>query len=86
MLARMLDRDAQQVRAGLQRLLNSPPDLDRELERFGAELLDIAARDPDAFRIALAPQPANALLAPTQIEAVSDLASRTLGARLATPR
>ncbi len=80
LLARTLDREPQAVRAGLQRMLGQPADFDAQLQRFGPELVDIAMRDPDAFRQALdAPRP-EALQAPAA--ALTPRASRALAARI----
>lgn len=86
LLARMLDQKPDEVRAGVARLLRSPADLDAELRRYGPELLDLAARDPDAFRAAIAPRPRDALLPPEQMHAVGGRASRALSARMGATR
>ena len=78
-LSRTLDRDPGELRAGLSRLLHQPADLDAELDRFGAELLDLAMRDPDAFQRALEAPVPGALQAP---DALKPIASRALGARM----
>lgn len=79
LLSRTLDRDPADLRAGLQRMLGQPADLDAELERFGPELLDLAMRDPEAFLRALeAPRPGE-LQTPN---AVKPKASRALSARM----
>lgn len=79
LLSRTLDRDPADLRAGLQRLLGQPADLEAELKRFGPELVDLAMRDPEAFQRALeAPQPGQ-LQAPN---AVKPKASRALAARM----
>ena len=80
LLSRTLDRDPDAVRTGLQRMLGAPSDLDAELQRFGPELLDIAMRDPDAFRSALDAPSADALRAPAA--ALKPRASRALAARM----
>lgn len=82
LLSRTLDREPGEVRAGLQRMLGSPADLDAELRRFGPELLDIAMRDPDAFRQALEAPAPQALRAP--VAALEPRASRALAARIRT--
>ncbi|MET0809317.1 MAG: S8/S53 family peptidase [Pseudoxanthomonas sp.] len=80
LMARTLDRDPAEVRAGLQRLLGQPADLDAELERFGPELMDLAMRDPEGFQRTLqAPSP-GALQAP---DTVKPRASRALATRMA---
>ncbi|MGH8027589.1 MAG: S8 family peptidase [Pseudoxanthomonas sp.] len=79
LLSRTLDRDPADLRAGLQRLLGQPADLEAELERFGPELLDLAMRDPEAFQRALeAPRPGQ-LQAPNTVK---PKASRALAARM----
>lgn len=80
LMARTLDRDPGEVRDGLSRMLGAPADLEAELARFGAELLDIAMRDPDAFGRALDAPTADALQAPAA--ALRPKASRALAARL----
>lgn len=81
LLARTLDREPSDVRAGLQRMLGQPADLDAELKRYGAELLALAMRDPEAFQRALqAPNP-GALQAPAA--ELKPQASRALAARIA---
>jgi hypothetical protein len=49
-LARMFDRDVPAVRTAVGRLLGNPPNLDARLDELGPELIDIATRDPAAFR------------------------------------
>lgn len=83
LIARMLDVDRATVRAGVARLLGEPADLDAELDRYGAELMDLAARDPASFAATLT-RPPDAL-APAR-EALRANASATLAARLARPR
>ena len=79
LLSRTLDRDPAELRAGLQRLLGNPPDLQAELERYGPELLDLAMRDPEGFQRSLAaPQPGQ--LQPPNT--VKPKASRALAARM----
>lgn len=79
LLSRTLDRDPAELRAGLQRLLGQPADLEAELARFGPELMDLAMRDPEAFQRALeAPQPGQ-LQAPNTVK---PKASRALAARM----
>jgi hypothetical protein len=79
LLSRTLDRDPADLRAGLQRLLGQPADLEAELERFGPELLDLAMRDPEAFQRSLeAPRPGQ-LQAPNTVK---PKASRALAARM----
>ena len=80
LLSRTLDRDPAELRAGLQRLLGQPTDLNAELERFGPELLDLAMRDPEAFARALRPPQPGALQAPAA--ELKPKASRALGARM----
>jgi hypothetical protein len=81
LMSRTLDRDPADVRAGLQRMLGASPDgLDATLRRFGPELLDLAMRDPDAFRRALDPPDPQALGAPAA--ALAPRASRALAARM----
>ncbi len=85
LLSRTLDRDPAEVRSGLQRMLSAEPGtLDATLRRFGPELLDLAMRDPDAFRQALDAPSADALRAPAAT--LRPKASRALAAKLqATP-
>lgn len=79
LLSRTLDRDPAELRAGLQRLLGQPANLETELERFGPELLDLAMRDPESFQRALqAPLPGQ-LQAPNTVK---PKASRALAARM----
>jgi hypothetical protein len=79
LLSRTLDREPAELRAGLQRLLGQPADLEAELARFGPELMDLAMRDPEAFQRALeAPQPGQ-LQAPNTVK---PKASRALAARM----
>ncbi|KAF1710903.1 S8 family peptidase [Pseudoxanthomonas sacheonensis] len=79
LLSRTLDRDPAELRAGLQRLLGQPADLEAELARFGPELLDLAMRDPEAFQRALeAPRPGQ-LQSPNTVK---PKASRALAARM----
>jgi len=79
LLSRTLDRDPADLRAGLQRLLGQPADLEAELKRFGPELMDLAMRDPEAFQLALeAPRPGQ-LQAPNTVK---PKASRALAARM----
>lgn len=80
LLSRTLDLDPEEVRAGLQRMLGQPDDLDAVLGRYGGELLDLAMRDPEAFGQALRPQRPDALQASTS--ALRPKASRALAARL----
>lgn len=85
LLARTLDREPNEVRGGLQRMLGAPADfdaehLDAELARFGPELIDIAMRDPDAFRQALDAPGTDALRAPAA--ALKPKASRALAAKM----
>ena len=81
LLSRTLDVEADAVRRGLSRMLGTPDDLDAELARFGPELLDIAMRDPDAFRDSLQAPAPGALAAPGA--ALRPRASRALNARIA---
>lgn len=83
LLSRTFDRDPEQVRAGLRRMLGDPADLDAELERYGPELADLAMRDPDAFQRALAAPDPSALQAPSA--ALRTQASRTLAAKMPAP-
>lgn len=85
LLARMLDLERAVVREGLARMLGAPADLDAELARYGGELLDLAARDADAFRAALSP-PSDPAAISRGSRAVRAGASPTLAARLARPR
>ena len=79
LMSRTLDREPADLRAGLQRMLGQPADLEAELKRFGPELLDLAMRDPEAFQRALeAPQPGQ-LQAPNTVK---PKASRALAARM----
>lgn len=79
LLSRTLDRDPAELRAGLQRLLGQPADLEAELQRYGPELLDLAMRDPEDFQRALeAPRPGQ--LQPPNT--VKPKASRALAARM----
>ncbi len=80
LLARTLDREPAEVRAGLQRMLGAAVDFDADLDRYGPELIDLAMRDPEAFERALQPPQPGALQAPAA--ALKPKASRTLGARL----
>ncbi len=57
-----LDLDRAYVEAGLRRLLGNPSDLDGKLAEIGPEVVDIATRDPDAFKQALTPAPAGAFV------------------------
>lgn len=82
-LARMFDRDVASVRSAVNELLGRPADLDAELRQLGPELVDIAARNPDAFRGLLPPQPG--AMAPPEsrdaaIATVREQASRRIGA------
>lgn len=79
LLSRMFDRDPARVRDGLSRMLGRPDDLDTQLQRFGGELLELAARDPEAFLTALDPEPG--AFAPAA-RSLQSRASRTLAARL----
>ena len=80
LLARTLDREPADVRAGLQRMLGTPVDFNADLDRYGPELTDLAMRDPEAFARALQPPQPGALQAPAA--ALTPKASRALGARL----
>lgn len=80
LLARTLDREPNEVRGGLQRMLGAPADFDAEVARFGPELIDIAMRDPDAFRQALDAPGTDALRAPAA--ALKPKASRALAAKM----
>jgi len=82
LLARMLDLDRPTVRAGVARMFGQPADLDAELARFGGELLDLAARDADAFRSAIA-QPSDPAAISRGTGELRGDASSTLSARLA---
>jgi len=80
LLSRTLDRDPAEIRAGLQRMLKQPQDFDAALQRYGPELLDMAARDSEAFLRALEPPQPGALQAPDA--ALKPRASRALAARM----
>lgn len=80
LLSRTLDRDPAEVRAGLDRMLKHPADFDAALARFGPELLDLAARDSEAFLRAMQPPQPGALQAPDA--ALKPRASRALNARM----
>ncbi len=79
-LSRTLDRDPGELRAGLQRMLKQPTDFDAALARFGPELLDLAARDSEAFLRAMQPPQPGALQIPEA--ALKPQASRALNARM----
>ena len=79
LMARTLDRDPAEVRAGLQRMLGQPADLAAELRRFGPELMDLAMRDPEGFRRALQAPRAGALQVADTVE---PRASRALATRM----
>lgn len=84
-LARMFDRDAASVRNAVHELLGRPADLDAELRRVGPELIDVAARNPAAFRGLLPPDPGATELAPPRGTAVTTIrsdASRQLAAKI----
>ena len=84
-LARMFDRDVPAVRVAVARLLGNPPDLDRQLENLGPELVDIATRDPAAFRGLLGVAPTPEALSQPPAAALSDVrarASRRLAAQI----
>lgn len=81
LLSRTLDRDPAELRAGLQRMLKQPADFDSALARFGPELLDLAARDSEAFLSAMQPPQPGALQIPEA--ALKPRASRALIARMA---
>ncbi len=80
LLSRTLDRDPAEIREGVKRILNRPQDLDAALQRYGPELLDLAARDSDAFLRAMQPPQPGALQAPNA--ALKPIASRALSARM----
>lgn len=80
LLSRTLDRDPGEIREGVKRLLHEPQDFDAALERFGPELLDLAARDSEAFLRAMQPPQPGALQAPDA--ALKPQASRALSARM----
>lgn len=80
LLSRTLDRDPAEIRAGLQRMLKQPQDFDAELQRYGPELLDLAARDSEAFLRAMQPPQPGALQAPDA--ALKPRASRALATRM----
>lgn len=89
LLARMFDRDNAQVRAGLVKLLGNPVDFEGEISRFGPELLDVAAGDPDAFIAALdsfAHNDALTLHASASVQSLRAQSSRSLGVRLQPSR
>lgn len=81
LLSRTLDRDPSELRAGIDRMLKHPSDFDAALARFGPELLDLAARDSEAFLRAMQPPQPGALQAPDA--ALKPQASRALNARMA---
>jgi len=78
LLSRMFDRDPAAIREGLQRMFGESANFEAELQRYGAELLELAARDPDAFLRALEPPAPGALVSPAQ--PIKARASRQLGA------
>ncbi|MBF6024099.1 S8 family peptidase [Lysobacter niastensis] len=80
LLSRMFDRDPAELRVGLNRLFGQPADLDAELQRYGGELLELAARDPEAFLLSLQPPAPGALAPPSQ--PLKARSSRALSARL----
>jgi hypothetical protein len=84
LLSRMFDRDPASVRDGLHRILGAPADFDAELNRYGPELLELAARDPDAFLRALDPPVPGELTAPAL--PLQARASRRLGALIDADR
>ena len=87
-LARMFDRDTASVRNAVNELLGRPADLDAELRRLGPELIDVAARNPAAFRGLLPVEPGATELAPPRGTAVSTIrsdASRQLSALIPPP-
>lgn len=49
LIARMFDREPAAVRTALAELLGQPADLDATLDQVGAELQELAVRDPDRF-------------------------------------
>lgn len=73
LLARMFDTDAASVRSAVNELLGRPADLDAELRRLGPELIDIAARNPAAFRGLLPPDPEALELAQPRATAVTTI-------------
>ena len=79
LMARTLDRDPAEVRAGLQRMLGQPADLATELKRFGPELMDLAMRDPEGFQRALQAPRVGALQVADTVE---PRASRALATRM----
>jgi hypothetical protein len=84
----MFDRDPVEVRRALSKLLGGPADLDAELERVGPELLDLAARNPGAFKSAISAGDEAALSTARRlsVDQLRAAASRTLAARVGTPR
>lgn len=85
-LGRMFDRDAATIRVAVNQLLGQPADLDAQLRQLGSELVDLAARNPAAFRGLLPPEPGSAELAQPRAIAVSEIrgeASRPLAALIA---
>ncbi|MCL1634270.1 S8/S53 family peptidase [Luteimonas sp. SX5] len=80
LLSRTLDRDPADIREGVKRMLNQPQDLDAALQQYGPELLDLAARDSEAFVRAMQPPQPGALQAPNA--ALKPIASRALIVRM----
>lgn len=75
-LAERFDLERSAVVDGLKRMLRHPEDFDAMLEAYGAELVDIATRHPDAFRAAARPVPAGAFVVPPTL--VQDAGSQRL--------
>ncbi|MBL8261441.1 MAG: S8 family serine peptidase [Xanthomonadaceae bacterium] len=54
-IAQRLDLDRSLVEQGLRRILGQPDNLEATLIEFGAEIVDIASRNPASFRAAIQP-------------------------------